>query len=671
MDAIDLRTGSAKHFVSSNEDLFQILKIVVDRKKNIWVSTSNGLMLFSGNKLIPKNISLRSVYDFKEWDDTNLILATRVNGIYLFDRITGNTSLFISADDLNEEASCMLIEEDHLWVGCKDGLKLYNREGKLTKHFKASNDEPRSLHSSFIKCLYRDSRENLWIGTWGGGLSLLIPEDSSFTTYTAHDGLPNNVIYGILEDRSGNLWLSTNVGLSVFNLKDRVSRNFNFFDGLQSNEFNTGAYFESTGGKMYFGGVNGLNFFYPEEILVHHPVPSILKTSVAINNKALTFQDSDSLKNVMMINNLTLGWKENDIGVKFTAIDFKNAQQQIFQYSIEDKTWYDIGDRRSLELLDLPSGFHEIKARIRKPGTGWSQDVVLLAIDIVPPVWQRAWFRMMSVLAFLVVIFAFYRYKVKRLKQLNATLNRLVSKRTMEIQAMNEEILSQNDQLQDMVKELEAFSYSISHDLRAPLRSLIGYSKMLEEDFNEKLDEEGRRMLNVIQHNAARMNNMIDDLLKFSKLGKTELQKFKIDSEKLLKNILAEINISTQHNAEIKLNPVPPIFADSELISQVWINLISNAIKYSAKKETPVVEIGSYSDGDEVVFYIKDNGAGFDMKYVDKLFGVFQRLHKMDEFEGTGVGLALVHRIVAKHGGRVWAEGEVNQGATFYFSLLR
>jgi light-regulated signal transduction histidine kinase (bacteriophytochrome) len=240
----------------------------------------------------------------------------------------------------------------------------------------------------------------------------------------------------------------------------------------------------------------------------------------------------------------------------------------------------------------------------------------------------------------------------------------------MEIQAMNEEILSQNDQLQDMVKELEAFSYSISHDLRAPLRSLIGYSKMLEEDFNEKLDEEGRRMLNVIQHNAARMNNMIDDLLKFSKLGKTELQKFKIDSEKLLKNILAEINISTQHNAEIKLNPVPPIFADSELISQVWINLISNAIKYSAKKETPVVEIGSYSDGDEVVFYIKDNGAGFDMKYVDKLFGVFQRLHKMDEFEGTGVGLALVHRIVAKHGGRVWAEGEVNQGATFYFSLL-
>jgi light-regulated signal transduction histidine kinase (bacteriophytochrome) len=251
----------------------------------------------------------------------------------------------------------------------------------------------------------------------------------------------------------------------------------------------------------------------------------------------------------------------------------------------------------------------------------------------------------------------------------NAVLNKLVNERTKEIETQNEEISSQNDQLHEMNKDLQAFSYSVSHDLRVPLRSMMGYSKILEEDYNKILDEEGKRVLSVIQQNATKMNNLIEDLLEFSKSGRKELERSEIDTESLIRSILEDISSSPPHKAEIRLNPLPSTYADSNLLSQVWINLIGNAIKYSSKKETPVVEIGSYSEENEIVFYVKDNGSGFDMKYVDKLFGVFQRLHRIDEFEGTGVGLALVKRIIARHGGRAWAEGKLNEGATFYFSL--
>jgi light-regulated signal transduction histidine kinase (bacteriophytochrome) len=255
-----------------------------------------------------------------------------------------------------------------------------------------------------------------------------------------------------------------------------------------------------------------------------------------------------------------------------------------------------------------------------------------------------------------------------QLKQTNAVLNRLVTDRTKEIQTMNKGIESQNDQLRKLNKELEAFSYSISHDLRSPLRAIIGYSKMLDEDFHEKLDDEGKRLLGAVQGNALRMSNLIDDLLEFSRLGRKGLQKTEIDTENLLKKIIEEISTSTRHRAEISLGRLPSVYADKSLFSQVWINLISNAIKYSANKEAPVVEIGSDIKENEIIFYIRDNGAGFNMNYADKLFGVFQRLHGT-EFPGTGVGLALVKRIIDRHDGRVWADAKENEGATFYFSL--
>jgi PAS domain S-box-containing protein len=224
-------------------------------------------------------------------------------------------------------------------------------------------------------------------------------------------------------------------------------------------------------------------------------------------------------------------------------------------------------------------------------------------------------------------------------------------------------------QLEAVNKELEAFSYSVSHDLRAPLRAINGYVQILEEDFQEALDEDGKKVLSIIQNNTIKMGKLIDDLLAFAKVGKKAIIKTDLNMDTLVKELLSDLRNTIPSKTKISVGLLHPAKGDEGLIKQVCSNLISNAVKYSSKKEEPVIEISSERKNDRVEYTIKDNGEGFNMKYADKLFGVFQRLHTDEEFEGTGVGLATVQRIINKHGGMISAEAEVGKGAVFRFTL--
>jgi PAS domain S-box-containing protein len=244
----------------------------------------------------------------------------------------------------------------------------------------------------------------------------------------------------------------------------------------------------------------------------------------------------------------------------------------------------------------------------------------------------------------------------EEIRKLNAELEDRVVQRTVQLEAAN--------------KELEAFSYSVSHDLRAPLRAVHSFTNILLEDYEKTLDDEGKRICGIISSSATQMGKLIDDLLSFSRIGRSEVKHGILDMKSLANSVINEIHgEKSKDRANLKLGKLSKAYGDSNLIKIVWTNLISNAIKYSSKEPSSEIVISSRQEDDTVTYSVKDNGVGFDMLYVHKLFGVFQRLHSESEFEGNGVGLAIVQRIILKHGGKVWAEGEVDKGATFYFSL--
>ena len=242
--------------------------------------------------------------------------------------------------------------------------------------------------------------------------------------------------------------------------------------------------------------------------------------------------------------------------------------------------------------------------------------------------------------------------------------------REEQIERLNHELAARSKELEGTNKELEAFAYSVSHDLRAPLRHMAGYTELLQKKISPVLDEKGRRYMAMILEAAQRMGSLIDDLLAFSRIGRAETRKSMVSLDQLAREALSEIRQETE-GREIAwtIGPLPSFYGDRSMLRLALVNLLSNAVKFTRTRPKAEIEVGSTAgDGSEILVFVRDNGVGFDMKYVNKLFGVFQRLHRSDTFEGTGIGLATVQRIVHRHGGRVWAEGLVDGGATFYFS---
>lgn len=273
------------------------------------------------------------------------------------------------------------------------------------------------------------------------------------------------------------------------------------------------------------------------------------------------------------------------------------------------------------------------------------------------------------IIVLMILAFAFGIFSLRRWRELR---NEITERRRAEneVKKLIKDLEKRTIELETANKELEAFSYSVSHDLRNPLLAIGGFSHLLLEKHSTHLDAKGLHYLKTILTNTKKMCQLIDDLLAFSHSGHQQIEFSDIDIGELVKTLFEELQcIAPGRVLQLNLNPLPPAHCDRAMIQEVLMNLLSNAIKFTKEKEIGVIEMSGWVERNQNIYYVKDNGAGFDMQNADKLFGVFQRLHNPQEFEGNGVGLALVKRIVHRHGGRVWAEGKINEGATFYFSL--
>lgn len=389
---------------SSDNTRFAVFSIFEDSKRNFWVGSSRGLLIFN-----------RHNNTFTEYESGNSSLS-------------GNKINVILED-----------QEQNLWIGTSDdGLKRINLANGEITNYGYDPEYASALESNIILCIYEDSKGRLWVGTHGSGLSLYNPENNSFTHFTENEGLPNNVIYGILEDNIGNLWLSTNFGLSRFTPETKSFRNFTANDGLQSNEFNQNAFAIDKNGLMYFGGINGLNVFEPQEITDSPYSPNIALTSLTLDGIAF----AEEQRTIENLETITLQYPQDSFEFEFAAFAYEQPNKNQYSYMLEglDADWINIGSQRNGRYTNLAGGTYTLLLRGSNSDGIWSEKIQTIKVIVVPPYWETWWFRSMLVLAVGTLITGGLRWRVKTVENRNRELERLVRKRTSDLEKRNSEI---------------------------------------------------------------------------------------------------------------------------------------------------------------------------------------------------------------------------------------
>jgi signal transduction histidine kinase/ligand-binding sensor domain-containing protein/DNA-binding response OmpR family regulator len=701
-----------------------VSSIFRDKQNRLWIGTWGGglnrLLSENENRFAvwinqpndDKTICSSFVSCIEQLDNNRLLIGTR-GGLDIFNPSNNSFSHVHNAMEpgYSLEVGCMLTDKkNRIWVGTENGLYRFNKNDLLNSDLNNSKlpfekflhnpQDKQSLPGNYIISLFEAADGTIWMGTYGNGICQY-NENGSFTNYTSQNGLCNNFAYGIEEDLDGNLWISTDNGLSKFNPDRKTFLNYYASDGLLSNQFYWTASYSDKKGTLYFGGVNGLNYFSPQQIETY---PNTLKpvfTEFSIFSNPVTigkkYHGQVILnKPVSQTAEINLSYKDAVFSIKFSALDYFLPDKVRYAYKMEgvDQDWVEVpASRRFANYTNLSGGQYVFKVKAANSDGIWSENYTALTLTIVPPFWETTWFQLLAVLFIIAMVLAYIRYRTQFLKEQKRKLEQQVRERTFKIEEQKEELEKQNQQIakqRDEVIELNEkvklvnqlrlrFFTNISHEFRTPLTLIIDPLEQLMK--NMKADPNTQNTLSIINRNAQRLLHLINQLLYFRRIetGKLKLNVSKGNLQEFLHGIFESFKDLAEHQQInyrfIKTELNDETWFDAEKVENVFYNLLSNAFKNTPASGSITLKVENITEDQKdhiaapfVAISVIDTGRGISEEHMPHIFNRFYKdaeSGKQTDFTSSGIGLALSYEIVQALNGKIKVQSEPQKGSTF------
>ncbi|HRH69865.1 MAG TPA: ATP-binding protein [Flavobacteriales bacterium] len=582
-----------------------------------------------------------------------------------------------------------IADDGVLWLGTATGMLSYDRRSEMNARWKVFTNDPKdaaTLSTDIVYTIAPDPEEHdvLWVGTNGGGLDRFDKRTGKVRRYSTKDGLPNDVVYGILSDDAGNLWMSTNKGLSRFDPRTGIFRNYDASDGLQSDEFNRYAYCKLADGTLFFGGVKGFNYFQPRQLVDDTSVSPIRITGIKLINRSVDYRVAGSPLSVpaYLSAGMSILHSANMVTFEFASMEFSAPEEHRYQYKLEgfDPDWISSGHDHSAVYTNLDPGTYTFRVRGDNRDGVWDAQGTSFELVVLPPWWRTWWAYALYVLSIIGGVFTFIRIRTRGLMHQKDVLERTVSERTLELSRQRDEAEAQRKRAEQSEKVKEQFLANMSHEIRTPMNVIVGMSAVLKRD--EHLPAQ-RQYIDAITSSGENLLVIVNDILDLSKIeaGQLRLEKVPMDPRAIMANVVDVLRFrASEAGLDLSMDVAPDVPAkvtgDPTRLHQVLMNLVGNAIKFTEQGSIRIhaqssVDLQGGSAAVALRCSITDTGIGIAP---DRLPHVFEEFTQAEEdhtrkYGGTGLGLAISKRLVEMQGGTISAESEVGRGSTFTFTI--